>query len=470
MSNFSYFEFAKRHSVWINLFLIIISTTFTFLLCEGLFRVYLHWFKPPFVEETERIDRILGSGSYTPLFKDHPFLSFARSDTVLKPEGIHIGKDFFTQEKPAGVIRVACLGGSTTMYTYPRELSLYLNLLPYPAKFEVMNFGCVSWTSMESLVNYLIRVSYFKPDIVLIHHGINDGPALHWDTFKADYTHYRRTWQEREIGDVEFFALTHSRLLSYCLFRLGRSPFDLHGRVIWDIDPAHHLPKMNPEGLQVYGENIRKIVQRARAGGGKVIMAPMAYNRKASFAGEDNLIEECNRTARRVAQEMGIPLAETDALLKDRPEMYKDLVHVTDAGQYAKAQVFTQVIWHMLQNGEAETAQQPFEPLWENGRDVELCWEFESDQVKDFHVQVQLNWDKKFRYLGRTGSAKIKNYRWKCGEPELAPILHENFRSGPQYGTHYFFRIVAIDKNNKAIARITHREGLKAVEHERTGE
>jgi len=110
----------------------------------------------------------------------------------------------------AGKYRVLCLGGSTTyglgvhlpVETYPAQLELLLNdyikgdstLSKVYSGAEVINAGLEAGTSAEELQQYLFKYRYYRPDVVVVHSGVNDAQLMSSGTtdFQLDYTHYRR--------------------------------------------------------------------------------------------------------------------------------------------------------------------------------------------------------------------------------------------------------------------------------------
>ena len=83
--------------------------------------------------------------------------------------------------KPAGAIRILALGGSTTLDDtlpdadrYPRVLEARLRH-DHPADtIEVFNAGMDWFTTKHSLINYVTNLQEWRPDIVIVMHGIND--------------------------------------------------------------------------------------------------------------------------------------------------------------------------------------------------------------------------------------------------------------------------------------------------------
>ena len=107
-------------------------------------------------------------------------------------------------------LRILCLGGSTTygsgVYlpseTYPAQLEILLNnyinsdttLKKKYNGFEVLNAGLEAGNSADELTQYLFKYRFYKPDMVIVHSGINDALLVsHADSnFQLDYSHFRR--------------------------------------------------------------------------------------------------------------------------------------------------------------------------------------------------------------------------------------------------------------------------------------
>ena len=94
--------------------------------------------------------------------------------------------------------RIMCIGGSTTwgdgapdsIYTYPAQLEIYLNSKGY--NVNVINAGVPYHTSLDVLMRFVTKGIYYRPDMLLIHTGLNDcGPVLSPYDYKPDYTHWR---------------------------------------------------------------------------------------------------------------------------------------------------------------------------------------------------------------------------------------------------------------------------------------
>ncbi|MGH3055102.1 MAG: hypothetical protein ACRDL7_09015, partial [Gaiellaceae bacterium] len=152
-----------------------------------------------------------GNLSYDDLlaYRGHPFLQFTGTPSVALIGNQALGnltpfnnlgfrgRDF-SYEKPAGVIRIAALGGSTTADGYPERVEDLLNAEATSAAqhFEVLNFGVGFWTSAHSLVNFVLNVVDFRPDYVIIHENWNDAVARYAGaSFRHDYSHALKVFE-----------------------------------------------------------------------------------------------------------------------------------------------------------------------------------------------------------------------------------------------------------------------------------
>ncbi len=455
--SFSFTQWVKQHRRFTNAALFLLSIGITLLVCEFTFRIWISWANPQAAERVSKYRSIAGIDDSTERFKPHPYLSYTRSDTQLKENGIQIGQQFFSIKKPNDVIRVACLGGSTTMKKYPYYLQLYLDALPLKQQVEVMDFGCDGWTLVESTINYMIRVSHFDPDIVLAHHGANDGTVRLWPGFQHDYAHFRTSWKGRKASWMERMLMANSALFTYIMHREGQSAYELQNHVTRRVNPKTLLSKPNPETLHVYKNYLQKLHVLIEHSEAKMILAPVPYHPTKGRELDKQLIDECNRAMRDYAKQHNLMAADAEPLLRKHPEWFTDFAHMKDAGLYFKTQLFTQAIWAVIQ----QTEQKKIAPQ-SLARDVQISWDFEPPGTKDYHLQVKLNREKQFRYLGRTGDPKIKSFRWKTGAPNLAPELAEEFQAGPQYGTHYTFRVLAMDSKRqpKILQQKTSKTGV----------
>lgn len=109
----------------------------------------------------------------------------------------------FDAEKDSTTFRVLCIGGSTTlnvrldtMDRYPSVLHQILNKKFPNKKVEVLNAGMDWYTSKHTNINYTLYARDFRPDVVIVMHGINDlcrsfSPnRFAAGAYKSDYSHF----------------------------------------------------------------------------------------------------------------------------------------------------------------------------------------------------------------------------------------------------------------------------------------
>jgi lysophospholipase L1-like esterase len=257
--------------------------------------------------------------------------------------------------KPPGVIRVACLGGSTTQdgcmvdrnNTYASYLSRMMNRR-LEAEVEVLNFGVNGWTSAESLVNYALVVSRYQPDVVVIHHAVNDvWPRLYPD-YRSDYTHYRVPWEDAQISSWDKNLIAWSRLWAAVRIQ-DRNLVGIRERVIRREagQPVELNRELSSQTIDGYRGNLQRLCRLVKADGGVPVLMTMPYSVEAGGIGRPWLellgigTEEHNEIIRGVAYEEGALLADAAFAFQSDPEehdgFFIDYVHLRPGGNRVKA-------------------------------------------------------------------------------------------------------------------------------------
>ena len=181
--------------------------------------------------------------------------------------------DEFDWDRSPGVLRIACLGGSTTWDGwYPEALEERMDQLirtmgaPFDS-CEVLNFGAQSWTSTESLINYAVRGVHAGPHILVIYHGINDaiaGLVPSGTIAQPEYSHWRTRWTPppRPLWDLFPPSLDRLRLFGLVRYMLNRAALASHdpdqlGRS--GIRYAYE-PGMSGSPFDTWKSNLRAII------------------------------------------------------------------------------------------------------------------------------------------------------------------------------------------------------------------
>ena len=263
--------------------------------------------------------------------------------------------------KTPGVPRIACLGASTTESgnddrregSYPYLLELELEERT-GKDFEVMNCGLSGWTSAESLVAWFLTIQDFDPDLVILHHAVNDVPPRNRDGFRADYSHWRRPWHLPEYSALERLLVRTSRLYAW----LTRDTEVLSNIVEQtthpgdDPTPFERDGRLPPGSEASFRRNLESIGLSAEARGADVLLLtmPMSPNRVADWPFPELVpgVQEHNRILRELADEHGWMLADAASLPfedhRTAESAFVDLIHLTASGNQEKARIVADVL------------------------------------------------------------------------------------------------------------------------------
>ncbi|MBS1618516.1 MAG: hypothetical protein JST76_08360 [Bacteroidetes bacterium] len=217
--------------------------------------------------------------------------------------------------KKSGKLRVLCIGGSTTYglgvpdpsQTYPARLQGLLDqeirrdqhLAALYSGAEVINAGLEAGTSAEELEQYLFKYRYYRPDIVIIHSGVNDAEVMENANadFQLDYTHYRRLQFHLEPLPQPARFFMHSYFFSYLVIRLFYENFyysGISGRqcylrqrgqqyIKWtDMDMPHVFSSHDYRFIPFY-RNSQSLYTEIRADGAALLILPNIVNERDSF-------------------------------------------------------------------------------------------------------------------------------------------------------------------------------------------
>lgn len=105
--------------------------------------------------------------------------------------------------RDTNVIRVLCLGGSTTRFVHADSMDRYPSILQQFFKdkktgkqYKVLNAGMDWYTTKHSLINYTAYCRKFDADVVVVMHAINDlyrsfsPPDFSVGKYENDYSHF----------------------------------------------------------------------------------------------------------------------------------------------------------------------------------------------------------------------------------------------------------------------------------------
>jgi lysophospholipase L1-like esterase len=371
----------------LNLVALLTSAIATFAVLEIGARVYLERFAPEarfvnyasFRQLTERYGG--GGAASRQLLSPHRYLGYYPTPGYTKGKNRHNSLGYRGDEivlpKPAGELRIVCIGGSTT---YDSDIEDYR--LAYPARLEaelrrrgygnvsVVNAGGAGWTSWESLIDLELRILDLEPDLIIDFDAINDvHTRFVWppDFYRGDNSGYRAANQS---GLFMPSILEYSTLLRVLMIRAGwvSSHADISRTIdrlapsyygdIWrdqkrtgtypdgifrEVSPGEMLARNDP---RYFARNLENLVAIANANGANVMLASFAYS--PDFPEEPRVtapeyrtaIEEHNEVLRALAARTGAAFFDFAAVFPTDRRYFTDGRHNNEEGAALKANLF----------------------------------------------------------------------------------------------------------------------------------
>lgn len=291
-----------------------------------------------------------------PLLVAHPFLLLTNNPAREGVNALGFIGDEYQERKPAGVYRIACLGGSTTQDGYVKRLERRLAGRFPDRRIEVLNFGNPAWTTTQILFNYLLNVRAYSPDLLIVLTGANEIKVRGFPEFRADYAHafgvLTRPEPRRDAALVAGWN-------AYALFRWlafkrsGREP----GIELTDViqRPGGLSRPLRPEELFPLARNLRDLVAAARREGTAVAFASEPFSRARLQWGGAKWIEhmeEVGRLIRRLAAEEGVLFIDLDSAITGHEEMFVDPIHLAaNTGVPLKVELIASALTSRLSQG-----------------------------------------------------------------------------------------------------------------------
>lgn len=257
--------------------------------------------------------------------------------------------------KPEGLVRVACMGESTTYcvgisddrLTYPARLEHHL-VARYPGRrIEVCNAGVGGYTSAENLLHFIFRVQPLQPDLVILYFTHNDVHPRRLPTLSRDYREYSKVWSEPRLLAVARAALRSETSIGSKVRRLN----EYRGRM-----PSVNVTRNGPGH---FADNVRGLAILARGWGIRLLVVLPPYRNLDGRADPtvenpvSRAVHEHRTIATTIATEHGGYVHDLARDLPPSPysrqtpyggEFYLDAVHFNERGAERMAEVLADVI------------------------------------------------------------------------------------------------------------------------------
>ncbi len=317
----------------------------------------------------------------------HPFLS-----TTLRPaQTMHADVGTVTVnenglrgaplpiEAPSGERRVAVFGGSVVFGTgakdadtFPVRMERVLNETGEDP-WHVINGGVPGFTSAESLIHLMLKVSDYRPDYVILYQAYNDLKMIS-DEFQSDYSHMKGVPEER--------GLVYKLFRKFRTYRWLRKKLMVHTRIQTVLQQTGGLKGASADSRQTFRRNVTHFVALAGGLEARPVLSTFAMplseevltartdirNSVAAFIpsltldGLRTALDEYNGIIREVAAEHGVPLLDGAALLASDGDNFIDHCHLSPQGAERLGRAFGELV---LRNAGVSPDEPQLEPLSE---------------------------------------------------------------------------------------------------------
>ncbi|MFT7537002.1 MAG: lysophospholipase L1-like esterase, partial [Hyphomicrobiaceae bacterium] len=353
-----------------KLLLAVTATLLAVLLIEAATAAWLHWLASDanfrtFASISQLRDRY---GAFD-RFEAHRHLGYALAPNYEKPPNRHNSLGFRGDEladRSADIPRIAFVGGSTTYgegvpdYHMSVPQLIELGMQHEGKQVQSINAGCPGWTSLETLLNFQMRLLDLEPDYLVFYHGINDVlPRMVWPTsaFRGDLS----GWLCRTERLAEAPLLERSNLCRSLLVATGS--IEPHGsllRVIGDVPSSSHTfafraqrmantypsdvfqdvavdQMLRENGCRYFRRNLESLLALAKAHGVRPVLVTFAYSRDfrdRPYIGHpavQQAIDAMNEVVRELGQRDEVDLIDIAPHLTAK-DLFTDGVHFSAKG------------------------------------------------------------------------------------------------------------------------------------------
>jgi lysophospholipase L1-like esterase len=305
-------------------------------------------------------------------YSSHPYLPFVLRGGYVTPNGRYSNNSYgfrgkeFDIEKPEGVFRIVAIGASTTYgvansdeNTYPTQLERIIRENGYK-NVEVLNAGVTGYTTIETFLNFYLRVLDLSPDMVIFYQARNDVFPQAFNDYMSDFQHFRQP--DYSFGNTNYlhkYLFRISHLFMWLSTRgdgnFGWSKRDEnphYGTVKYENRPTNSelIDNLsNDQGLITYRKNVESIITLSKQNGIQVVLSTYAFLKEKYSSGIikrdeailpaiEKQIDKANEIVRQIAADHQLVLVDTARELAASLDDYLvDGCHFNDKGQQARA-------------------------------------------------------------------------------------------------------------------------------------
>lgn len=274
-------------------------------------------------------------------------------------------------DRRPGVLRVLCLGGSTTYgssvgrpeQAYPAVLEELLRA-DLPSGYqdvEVINGGLTWGTSAELLTHYHFKYHYYRPDLVIINEGGNDAEGYTLPYYHPDNSNWRQPLVNLRPLPPRWRWLASSRLISIFVLNVFYADQLYGGQFVMTSGAKPAAPWFKPGGKLMekrqdipleylsFLHNMDALVRSVLADKARVLLVPFrpAPNGYARKPFELSQILRHEKIFQDMAVQYGVGFAPFPADVIS-PGNWTDHCHLNVQGEREKAAHIAPYVRHVL--------------------------------------------------------------------------------------------------------------------------
>ncbi|RJQ53934.1 MAG: SGNH/GDSL hydrolase family protein [Nitrospiraceae bacterium] len=262
------------------------------------------------------------------------------------------------QQKPRpGTFRIAVLGGSAVYdiwvpdnqtFTYKLQEMLHKKT---GKEIEVINCGVPGWSTVHSLINYIYRIRYLKPDLIIVYHTWNDIKYFQFLHNGFDMPQYFSLYKENEQRYLNgSFPLAQIDALRI-MFMAATAKLQGKDIVESERDPytGNKIQSGQIFDTTIFRNSLTDLVRLAKLDGVSVLLATQANLAFKNTTEEDKkriwysyvstdhdglvkLIDLANNAIYQVGQEENVPVLDVYKSMLGKSEYLNDHVHLSPKG------------------------------------------------------------------------------------------------------------------------------------------
>jgi len=298
------------------------------------------------------------------VYRPHHYTLYTLMENYRNEEGtVHNNAGFrntynIKKDKDDSTYRIVFLGGSTT-YTigikdnnkiFTKKLEDKINLEAKKRSLnvdvQVLNAGMGGATSAENLSRLIFLIEPYKPDLIIIQHGLNDVWPRLKGLMESDYSNYRSIWDKSNytsgslIKDCMYKIYSKSNVLTFIAARANISGGALTIlQMVRNNRTKADIKNLNINGPEIFRRNTELMCLVAKHIGSDVILASSPYTERAGRA-RNIAMPQHNNILKQIAKKMKVHFFDLYEVFPKNDNTLPDGRHVSEVGSVIKSQLY----------------------------------------------------------------------------------------------------------------------------------